>query len=152
MDEWLLWMKKPSWNDRKAPKYDTIYKGKSHYSRYFFLDAIFCKNWRKSFKKYDAICMSKSLYFNFFGRKNLHKMREKLPNMTQFIWGSHSISTLLDAKICTTWGNKPPKYDAISINFGDKNLSFGMGVHAENWPLVFPENLGRRKSSKSDAY
>ena len=45
---------------------------------------------------------------------------------------------------------KPPKYDAISINFGDKNLSFRMGVAGpaarrapKKDPLVFPELLGR---------
>ena len=48
--------------------------------------------------------------------------------MTQFVWVSHSISTFLDAKICTKWGNKPPKYDANSINVGDKTLSLCMGV------------------------
>ena len=51
--------------------------------------------------------------------KNLQKMRENLPKL-----GQNSVQ--LKWKICTKWGNKAPKYDANSINFGDKNLSFGM--------------------------
>ena len=81
--------------------------------------------------------------FNFFGRKNLCKFKEKLPNMMQFRWGSHSISTFLDEKIYTKWGNKPPKYNANSLDFGHKNLSFYIGIagwqallRAKNRPLV----------------
>ena len=75
--------------------------------------------------------------------KILEKWGGNLPKMTH-------ISLQLQWKICTKWGNKPPKYDANSQDFGHKNLSFAMGVRGltapprdENWPLVFPELLGR---------
>ena len=78
--------------------------------------------------KYDTICKGKSHYSTFLDAIISKNWRKSLKYMTQFVCLSHSISTFLDAKICTKWGNKPPKYDANCINFGDKTLSLGMGV------------------------
>ena len=67
----------------------------------------------------------------------------RLPNMTQFRWGCHFITTFLDAKICTKWGNKPPKYDANSLDFSRfNNFKLKINFKIKTW-LVFISALIR---------